>query len=100
MIFAAWQPFKVVAGAYLFGAALALSPALQARGYGINQFALDAVPYLVTIARARRPRPHAGPTRRPRACRKVFEHRTVALTARRPDRRQSTAAVHGPRHDP
>jgi simple sugar transport system permease protein len=49
VMFAARQPFKVAAGAYLFGAALALSPALQARGYGINQFALDAVPYLVTI---------------------------------------------------
>ncbi len=45
MIFAARQPFKVAAGAYLFGAALALSPALQAAGYGINQFALDAIPY-------------------------------------------------------
>jgi simple sugar transport system permease protein len=49
-IFAAREPFKVAAGAYLFGAALALSPALQARGYSINQFALDAIPYLVTIA--------------------------------------------------
>jgi len=49
VMFAARQPFKVAAGAYLFGAALALSPALQARGYGINQFALDAVPYVVTI---------------------------------------------------
>jgi ABC-type uncharacterized transport system permease subunit len=49
VMFAARQPFKVAAGAYLFGAALALSPALQARGYGINQFELDAVPYVVTI---------------------------------------------------
>jgi len=49
VMFAARQPFKVAAGAYLFGAALALSPALQARGYAINQFALDAVPYVVTI---------------------------------------------------
>lgn len=49
VMFAARQPFKVAGGAYLFGAALALSPALQARGYGINQFALDAVPYLVTL---------------------------------------------------
>jgi ABC-type uncharacterized transport system permease subunit len=49
VMFAARQPFKVAAGAYLFGAALALSPALQARGYGINQFMLDAVPYVVTI---------------------------------------------------
>ena len=50
VMFAARQPFKVAAGSYLFGAALALSPALQSRGYGINQFALDAVPYLVTLA--------------------------------------------------
>jgi simple sugar transport system permease protein len=50
VIFAARQPFKVAAGSYLFGAALALSPALQARGYGINQFALNALPYLAIIA--------------------------------------------------
>jgi simple sugar transport system permease protein len=50
VIFAAWHPLRAVGGAYLFGAALALSPALQARGVGFNQFALDALPYLVTIA--------------------------------------------------
>ena len=50
VIFAARQPFKVAAGAYLFGGALALSPALQARGYAINQFALASIPYLVIIA--------------------------------------------------
>ena len=49
VIFAARQPFKVAAGAYLFGAALALSPALQARGYSVNQFALDAIPYVITL---------------------------------------------------
>jgi ABC-type uncharacterized transport system permease subunit len=49
VMFAARQPLKVAGGSYLFGAALALSPALQARGYGINQFALDAVPYIVTL---------------------------------------------------
>lgn len=49
VMFAARHPFKIVGGAYLFGAALALSPALQARGYAINQFALDAVPYVVTL---------------------------------------------------
>jgi len=38
-----------MAGAYLFGAALALSPALQARGIGINQFALDVLPFLLTL---------------------------------------------------
>ncbi|OLB78131.1 MAG: ABC transporter permease [Actinobacteria bacterium 13_2_20CM_2_71_6] len=50
VIFAAWHPLRAVGGAYLFGAALALSPALQARGIGFNQFALDALPYVVTIA--------------------------------------------------
>ena len=33
VIFASWNPLRVMAGAYLFGAALALAPALQARGY-------------------------------------------------------------------
>ena len=50
VMFAARQPLKVAAGSYLFGAALALAPALQARGYGINQFALDALPYLAILA--------------------------------------------------
>jgi simple sugar transport system permease protein len=49
VIFASWQPMRVMAGAYLFGACLALSPALQARGYSINQFALDVLPFLVTL---------------------------------------------------
>ncbi len=49
VMFAARQPFKVAAGAYLFGAALAVSPALQSRGQSINQFAFDAIPYVVTI---------------------------------------------------
>lgn len=49
VIFASWQPLRVMAGAYLFGACLALSPALQARGYSINQFALDVLPFLVTL---------------------------------------------------
>jgi len=49
VMFANRMPFRVQAGSYLFGAALALSPALQARGYSINQFALDAAPYVVTI---------------------------------------------------
>jgi simple sugar transport system permease protein len=53
VIFAARQPLKVAAGAYLFGAALALSPALQARDVDIpffnNQFALASVPYIAII---------------------------------------------------
>ena len=49
VIFAAWNPIKAVGGAYLFGAALALAPALQARGYTVNQFLLDAMPYVLTL---------------------------------------------------
>jgi simple sugar transport system permease protein len=49
VVFASWQPLRVLAGAYLFGAALALSPALQSRGIAINQFALDVLPFLVTL---------------------------------------------------
>lgn len=49
VIFAARQPYKVAAGAFLFGTCLALGPALQASGYRINQFALEALPYVVTI---------------------------------------------------
>ncbi|MFI7585903.1 ABC transporter permease [Spongisporangium articulatum] len=53
VIFASWQPIRVMAGAYLFGAALALSPALQARGVDLpvlnNQFALDVLPFVVTL---------------------------------------------------
>lgn len=72
VIFAAWHPLRAMGGAYLFGAALALSPALQARGVAINQFALDAIPYVVTIGVLvvlGRKRMHAAPE----GLRKVFE---------------------------
>lgn len=49
VVFASWQPMRVMAGAYLFGAALALSPALQSRGYDVNQFLLDVLPFLITL---------------------------------------------------
>ena len=86
------------AGAYLFGAALALSPALQARGYAINQFALDAMPYVVTLVvlviLGRTP----GRTRRPRASR-----RSSSIAPDRPERSPpSTRSVdqHSPDHRP
>jgi ABC-type uncharacterized transport system permease subunit len=50
VIFAARRPLSAMGGSYLFGAALTLSPALQARGWDINQFALDSLPYLAIIA--------------------------------------------------
>jgi ABC-type uncharacterized transport system permease subunit len=49
VVFAAWDPLKVIGGAYLFGTALALSPALQAQGFEINQFALDMLPFVLTL---------------------------------------------------
>jgi ABC-type uncharacterized transport system permease subunit len=49
VIFAAWRPLWVMAGSYLFGAALAVAPALQARGVALNQFALDVLPFVITL---------------------------------------------------
>lgn len=49
VIFAIWNPFRVMGGAWLFGVAIALGPALQARGYELNQFALDAIPFVLTL---------------------------------------------------
>lgn len=50
VIFAVWNPFRVMGGAWLFGTAIALGSALQARGYQFNQFALDVIPFLLTLA--------------------------------------------------
>lgn len=49
VLFAAWRPLRVVLGSYLFGAALAAASVLQAHGVAVNQYVLDALPYLVTI---------------------------------------------------
>jgi ABC-type uncharacterized transport system permease subunit len=49
VIFAAWDPIKALAGAYLFGAAITLGSQLQVRHVHVNQFLLDALPYLSTI---------------------------------------------------
>lgn len=77
VIFAAWSPLRAMGGAYLFGAALALGPALQVRDTGINQFALDAIPYVLTllvlIVLARRQLQSA-----PEGLRQVLDHRAPA----------------------
>jgi general nucleoside transport system permease protein len=49
VIFAAWNPIKGIAGAYLFSGAIALQLQLQARGWEISQYLLQAVPYLTVI---------------------------------------------------
>jgi simple sugar transport system permease protein len=50
VIFGAWRPLRVMAGAYLFGAAITLGATFQVRGVQVNQFFLDALPYVLTIA--------------------------------------------------
>lgn len=49
VLFAAWRPFRVLGGAMLFGVALAAASVLQAHGVSINQYALDSMPYLITL---------------------------------------------------
>lgn len=50
VIFSAWRAGWVAGGAYLFGAMIATASVLQARGFAVNQYLLDALPYLVTLA--------------------------------------------------
>lgn len=50
VIFGNWAPFKVLAGALLFGGFQALQLRLQATGVQLPYQALLALPYLVTIA--------------------------------------------------
>jgi simple sugar transport system permease protein len=49
VLFAAWRPLRVLAGALLFGVALASAAVLQAHGVAVNQYLLDALPYVVTL---------------------------------------------------
>lgn len=49
VLFAAWRPFLVLVGSYVFGVALATASVLQAHGVAVNQYLLDALPYLVTL---------------------------------------------------
>lgn len=64
VIFAAWEPMKAVAGAYLFSGAVSLQLQLQARGWELSRYLLAAVPYLTVIAvliMLSRRRRHAAP---------------------------------------
>jgi general nucleoside transport system permease protein len=49
VVFASWLPWRVAAGAYLFGTVSILGFAVQAYGLGIPSQFLSALPYLVTI---------------------------------------------------
>ncbi len=50
VVFATWRPWRVLAGAYLFGAVWILGLHLQAMGLGLPSQLLTALPYLATIA--------------------------------------------------
>lgn len=49
VIFGAWRPLRVMGGAYLFGAAITLGSVLQVNDVQVNQFLLDALPYVLTL---------------------------------------------------
>lgn len=72
VIFAGWHPLKLAGGAYLFSGAIALQLQLQARGWEISRYLLEALPYvtvLVVLALLSQRRVHGGPA----ALQKVFE---------------------------
>ncbi len=49
VIFAGWDPRRVLVAAYLFSGTIALQLQLQARGFGVSRYLLQAAPYLVVI---------------------------------------------------
>ena len=49
VIFALWHPLKAMAGAYLFGLALALELRLQTLGLNVSPYLLKMMPYMLTI---------------------------------------------------
>ena len=49
VVFSSWLPWRIVAGAYLFGTITVLGFSLQAHGIGIPSQLLSALPYVVTI---------------------------------------------------
>ena len=50
VIFARWRPLRAVAGAVLFGGAIALQLLLQTRGVPVSSFILDMLPYVLSLA--------------------------------------------------
>jgi simple sugar transport system permease protein len=49
VLFSAWRPLLVLLGSWGFGVALATASVLQAHNVAVNQYLLDAMPYLVTL---------------------------------------------------
>ena len=49
VIFSKWHPVRAIAGAFLFGGAIAFQLQMQARGVPISPFLLDMLPYLLSL---------------------------------------------------
>jgi simple sugar transport system permease protein len=49
VVFASWRPYRVLAGAYLFGAVGIAQLHAQALGIGIPSQFLSALPYIATV---------------------------------------------------
>jgi len=49
VIFAAWNPYKALIGAYLFGGLDIIGFRLQGSGIQVSQYLIDMLPYLITI---------------------------------------------------
>lgn len=49
VIFAAWNPYKALIGAYLFGGLDIIGFRIQGTSFHISQYIIDMLPYLVTI---------------------------------------------------
>ncbi len=49
VIFSKWHPLRAIAGALLFGGAVAFQLLLQASGVNVSPFLLDSIPYLLTL---------------------------------------------------
>ncbi|MFM8319647.1 MAG: ABC transporter permease [Chloroflexota bacterium] len=49
VIFSKWHPLRAIAGALLFGGAVAFQLLLQASGVNVSPFLLDSIPYILTL---------------------------------------------------
>ena len=49
VIFSKWHPLRAIAGALLFGGAVAFQLLLQASGVAVSPFLLDTLPYVLTL---------------------------------------------------
>jgi len=50
VMFAAWNPWRALVGAYLFGLAISLQLRMQAAGSDVSPYLLGMLPYLLVIS--------------------------------------------------